>query len=95
MSSEIGKGADAVIGTFSWGLEGLNLGELSAENMEFIASWLEDLTLELEENLLLAFSLAELTKSICLIRPAANNSWEDKSLDILLFEYLLKLIHII
>merc|ERR1719231_1774736 len=61
--SIIGKGADLIVLALSASLEGLDLGELSAEDVGLISSWLHDLTLELVENLSSSLDFCCLTES--------------------------------
>lgn len=76
--SIVGQSAYVWLAVF-WFIERFDLGELSAEDEEFITCWLEDLTLELEENLSLTFDLSSLTHGIFLGSVGSDESWEYES----------------
>ena len=72
----------------------LDLGELSAENDSLITTWLQNLTVELEDNLFLTIALSSVCDSSFLSRPSGNDTWEDEARSILSLEGLVQFLQI-
>lgn len=73
----------------------LDLGELSAENDSLITTWLQNLTVELEDNLFLTIALSSVCDSSFLSRPSGNDTWEDEARSILSLEGLVQFLQIL
>ena len=68
----------------------LDLGELSAENDSLITTWLQNLTVELEDNLFLTIALSSVCDSSFFSSPSGNDTWEDEARSILSSEGLVQ-----